>query len=67
VRRARRRAACAASDAIIASVGDPAAAVVHDGRRFDLRWAILAVIAETNRHAGHAGIIREQVDGITGR
>jgi hypothetical protein len=28
---------------------------------------IIHVIAETARHAGHADIIREQVDGKTGR
>lgn len=24
------------------------------------------VLAETNRHAGHADILREQIDGVTG-
>jgi Protein of unknown function (DUF664) len=33
----------------------------------DLRWVLLAVIEETARHAGHADIIREQVDGQAGR
>jgi hypothetical protein len=28
---------------------------------------ILAVIEETARHSGHADIIREQIDGRTGR
>jgi len=28
---------------------------------------MLVVIAETARHAGHADIIREQIDGQTGR
>ena len=28
---------------------------------------LLAVIEETARHAGHADIIREQIDGRTGR
>jgi hypothetical protein len=28
---------------------------------------LLAVIEETARHAGHADIIREQIDGQTGR
>ena len=65
--RSEYREACDASDAIIAAKGDPDAAVVHEGKKRDLRWAILAVIQETARHAGHADIIREQVDGKTGR
>ena len=65
--RAEYREACAASDAIMAAIGDPDAPVTRNGKRHDLRWAILAVIGETARHAGHADIIREQVDGTTGR
>jgi uncharacterized damage-inducible protein DinB len=61
------RAACAASDEIIRGLGDPSAPVSHNGRVRDLRWALLAVIQETARHAGHADIIREQIDGRTGR
>lgn len=61
------RAACDASDAVIREIGDPAAPVTHNGKTRDLRWAILAVIDETARHAGHADIIREQIDGRTGR
>jgi len=37
------------------------------GRTRNLRWVLLAVIDETARHAGHADIIREQIDGQTGR
>ena len=65
--RAEYRAACAESNAIIAKIGDPAARVMHGGKPRTLRWAILAVIGETARHAGHADIIREQIDGKTGR
>ena len=65
--RAEYRAACANSNAIIAKLGDPDARLTHNGKTRDLRWAILAVIGETARHAGHADIIREQVDGKTGR
>ena len=65
--RAQYRAACAASNEIIAAVGDADAPVTHNGRERDLRWALLAVIQETARHAGHADIIREQIDGQTGR
>jgi len=65
--RAAYRAACAASDRIIATMGDADAPVTHDGKVRNLRWAMLAVIAETARHAGHADIIGEQIDGRTGR
>jgi len=32
-----------------------------------LRWALTHMIEETGRHAGHADILRELVDGRTGR
>jgi Protein of unknown function (DUF664) len=31
-----------------------------------LRWVILHMIEETARHAGHADLIREVIDGVTG-
>ncbi|WP_410792028.1 DinB family protein [Kribbella sp. C-35] len=65
--RAEYKAACAASNEIIAKLADPEAPVTRNGKTHNLRWAILAVIGETSRHAGHADIIREQVDGTTGR
>jgi Protein of unknown function (DUF664) len=65
--RADYRAACDTSDVIIGERGNPDAPVAHNGVTHDLRWAILAVINETARHAGHADIIREQIDGKTGR
>jgi len=65
--RAEYRAACDASNEIIAAVGDADAPVTRNGKTHDLRWVLLAVIEETARHAGHADIIREQIDGQTGR
>jgi uncharacterized damage-inducible protein DinB len=65
--RAAYRDACAASNAIISDLGDPDAPITNGGKKRDLRWAILAVVNETARHAGHADIIREQIDGTTGR
>ncbi len=65
--RAEYRAAWEAGDAILAALGDPDAPVTRNGKTYDLRWAILSVIGETSRHAGHADIIREQIDGVTGR
>lgn len=31
------------------------------------RWALTHMIEETGRHAGHADILRELIDGATGR
>ena len=61
--RADYKAACARSDEIVAELDDPDAAV----KNHTLRLALLGVINETARHAGHADIIREQIDGTTGR
>jgi len=33
----------------------------------DLRWIMVHLLEETARHAGHADIIRELLDGATGR
>jgi hypothetical protein len=32
-----------------------------------LRWILVHMIVETSRHAGHADILREQIDGAVGR
>lgn len=36
------------------------------GGEVSLRWVYLHMIEETARHAGHADILREQIDGVTG-
>ncbi|WP_202872361.1 DUF664 domain-containing protein [Kribbella soli] len=51
----------------LAGLSETDAPVTRNGTTHNLRWAILAVIGETSRHAGHADIIREQLDGTTGR
>ena len=48
-------------------IGDMNVAVAHGGQAHNLRSAVLSVLGETARHAGHADIIREQIDGRTGR
>jgi Protein of unknown function (DUF664) len=40
---------------------------VGDGLPANLRWVVMHLLEETARHAGHADIIRELVDGQTGR
>jgi hypothetical protein len=32
-----------------------------------MRWILVHMIEETARHAGHADILREQIDGAVGR
>jgi uncharacterized damage-inducible protein DinB len=43
--------------------------VVHHprGHQIDMRWILIHMIAETARHNGHADLIRESIDGVTGR
>ena len=65
--RADYRAACEASNEIITMLGNADVPVTRNRKTRNLRWAILVVIQETARHAGHADIIREQIDGRTGR
>lgn len=62
-------AACERSRAAVASVGDLDAVMVtpnRRGERMSLRWILLHMIEETARHAGHADLLRETVDGVTG-
>jgi uncharacterized damage-inducible protein DinB len=56
-----REVVAAASDLDQLSVGKRG-----NGRHFDLRWMILHLIEETARHAGHADLLREAIDGVTG-
>lgn len=37
-----------------------------DRTAYMLRWIMVHMIEETARHAGHADILREQIDGATG-
>ncbi len=62
----RFAAECAASDEIAArhSFEDP---VDCRGGPMSLRMVYVHMIGEYARHNGHADIIREQIDGVTGR
>jgi dienelactone hydrolase/uncharacterized damage-inducible protein DinB len=39
---------------------------LSDGRSFSLRWVLLHLLEETARHAGHADLLREAIDGTVG-
>lgn len=38
----------------------------HTGLKVSLRWMILNVLTDTTRHAGHADVVREAIDGSVG-
>jgi uncharacterized damage-inducible protein DinB len=38
----------------------------RNGEHFSLRWVLLHLLEETARHAGHADLLREAVDGSVG-
>ena len=63
------RLAIAESDALISAADGPdaAAAETVDGQTKTLRWILAHMTGETVRHAGHADILRELIDGATGR
>jgi uncharacterized damage-inducible protein DinB len=63
------RRVCAHSDATIESLPLDAVGQVPWGVRSELplRRILVHMIAETQRHAGHADIVRELIDGTTGQ
>lgn len=48
-------------------LGAPLPGMPAGHRSPSVRWALVHLIEETGRHAGHADILREQIDGSTGR
>lgn len=67
--RSRYRAACERSRHIVSNASgldQLSVKALGDGRRFSLRWVLLHLIEETGRHAGHADLLREAIDGTVG-
>jgi uncharacterized damage-inducible protein DinB len=67
--RRRYAEACDRSREVVARAEDLDQLSVHPrrtGRHFDLRWVLLHLIEETARHAGHADLLREAIDGTVG-
>jgi uncharacterized damage-inducible protein DinB len=65
----RYRAACERSRQAAAkaeSLDQLSAFKGTDGWQFTLRWVLLHLIEETARHAGHADLLREAIDGTVG-
>ena len=53
-------------DAVIARQDDLGREVQARDRKYAVRWILMHLIEEIARHAGHADIIRETIDGETG-
>ncbi|MFH8387929.1 DUF664 domain-containing protein [Kitasatospora sp. NPDC018058] len=67
---ARYRATVERANETLDRFTDPGAPLPRPGRAGpspSVRWALTHMIEETGRHAGHADILRELVDGTTGR
>jgi hypothetical protein len=62
----RAASACADGIAAAADLADRCQGNAGDAP-LRLRWVLLHLPEETARHAGHAGILRELIDGSTGR
>ena len=60
VEHARAAVAGRQLDDVVPSHGD------HTERTLDVRWIYLHMIEEYARHNGHADLIRERIDGVTG-
>ena len=67
--RDRYRQACERSRQVVSSASGPdqlSVGTLGDGQHFTLRWVLLHLIEETARHAGHADLLREAIDGTVG-
>ena len=59
-------AAAAETAAVVAEVPDLSAPCRQpESAEFSVRWVLLHLIEEHARHAGHADVIRESIDGAT--
>jgi hypothetical protein len=67
--RRRYRDACDRARLAAAGAGsldDVSVSTRVGGKPFTLRWVMLHLIEETARHAGHADLLREAIDGVVG-
>ncbi|MFI7289098.1 DinB family protein [Streptomyces anulatus] len=64
-----REAVAEANDALdtCADLGAPVPRPRPEDPAPSVRWALTHMIEETGRHAGHADVLRELIDGSTGR
>jgi Protein of unknown function (DUF664) len=56
----------AAADQVIGGVDLDEAGTTMFGDTVSLRWAVIHILEDTARHAGHIDIMRELIDGMVG-
>lgn len=54
------------ADALAEGGMDQLSVRLRQGQQFTLRWVVVHMIEEYARHNGHADLIRESIDGVTG-
>jgi uncharacterized damage-inducible protein DinB len=57
---------CALSRKAVASAASLDVIAERRGERYSLRWIMTHMIEEYARHNGHADLLRERIDGLTG-
>jgi Protein of unknown function (DUF664) len=58
--------ACADARAACAGAGLDDTFASRDGDTFSVRWVYVHMLEEYARHNGHADLLRERIDGVTG-
>lgn len=56
----------ARADEIVAAVGSLDEVRRRRGRDISVRWILFHMVEEYARHNGHADLLRERIDGVTG-
>jgi Protein of unknown function (DUF664) len=59
-------ALCERNRAITAGIDPNATIITKRGRVYDIRGIMIGMIHEYARHNGHADVVRELIDGVTG-
>jgi len=60
------RSECAGARERVADAPSLDVTGAQDGKEFSLRWIMVHMIEEYARHNGHADLLRQRIDGVTG-
>jgi len=60
------RSECAGARERVAAAPSLDVTGTQNGQEFSLRWIMVHMIEEYARHNGHADMLRQRIDGVTG-